>query len=68
MTLPNKNGMCYTVFSKCGLGDENMTEGGLLVFLGILILFVVIVAVVVVISTVSSTAAAIVEDEDGEDN
>ena len=43
-----------------------MTEGGLLIFLGILILFVIIVAVIAVVAAVSGAAAAIA-DEDKEE-
>ena len=44
-----------------------MTEGGFLVFMGILLLLVVIVVVIAVVSSVAGAAAAIVDDEDGED-
>ena len=44
-----------------------MTEGGFLVFMGILLLLVVIVVVIAVVSSVAGAAAAIVDDEDSED-
>ena len=47
--------------------EEDMTEGGFLVFMGILLLLVVIVVVIAVVSSVAGAAAAIVDDEDGED-
>lgn len=40
---------------------ESMTESGLLIFLGVLILFVVTVAVVTVVSAVTSSVAAIAQ-------
>lgn len=43
-----------------------MTEGGFLVFMGILILFVVIVVAVVVSATVAGTAGAIEDEEEAE--
>jgi len=45
-----------------------MTEGGFLVFMGILLLLVVIVVVIAVVSSVAGAAAAIVDDEDSEDD
>lgn len=46
-----------------------MTESGLLIFLGIIVLFVVVVAVVTVVSAVTSAVAAVAqknfEDEIG---
>ena len=39
-----------------------MTEGGFLVFMGILLLLVVIVVVIAVVSSVAGAAAAIVEN------
>ena len=42
-----------------GKGRENMTESGLLIFFGILILVVVIVAVIAVVSAVTSAIGAI---------
>lgn len=66
--LLNPDGMCYTVRrEEFELGDESMTESGLLIFLGLLLLLVVIVAVIAVVSSVAGAAAAIVDDEDGED-
>ena len=44
-----------------------LTEGGFLVFMGILLLLVVIVVVIAVVSSVAGAAAAIVDDEDSED-
>lgn len=46
---------------------EGMTESGLLIFLGALILLVIIAAVIAVVSAVSGTAAAIADEEDGEE-
>ncbi len=53
--------------TDCELGDEHMTEGGLLILLGILLLLVVVETVIAVVSSVAGAAAAIVDDEDGED-
>ena len=44
-----------------------MTEGGLLIFLGILILFVIIVAVIAVVAAVSGAAAAIADQHKEEE-
>ena len=44
-----------------------MTESGLLIFLGVLLLLVVIVTVIAVVSEVSVRVAGIVDDEEGED-
>ncbi len=43
-----------------------MTEGGFLVFMGVLILFVVIVVAVVVSATVAGTAGAIADEDEVE--
>lgn len=73
--------MCYTEYSYLvpkrfavsvqdkfnRLGDERMTEGGLLIFLAAIILLCIVVVAAVVASTVSGTAAAIEDDESGED-
>lgn len=56
-----------TMYRIRSLGDEYMTESGLLIFLGLLLLLVVIVAVIAVVSSVAGAAAAIVDDEDSED-
>lgn len=40
---------------------DSMTESGLLIFLGVIILFVVTVAVVTVVSAVTSSVAAIAQ-------
>ena len=42
------------------IGGREMTESGLLIFFGIIILFVVIVAVIAVVSAVSGAVGAIV--------
>jgi uncharacterized membrane protein len=47
-------------------GDEHMTEGGLLIFMGAVILLVAVVAVIAVVASVTSAVAA-VEDEDDEE-
>lgn len=46
---------------------DDMTESGLLIFLGIILLLVVIVVVVAVTASVAGTAAAIVDDESSEE-
>ncbi len=46
---------------------RGMTEGGFLIFMGLIILLVVIVAVIAVVSSVSGTAAAIADEEDNEE-
>lgn len=44
-----------------------MTESGLLIFMGCIVLLCVVVVVAAVVSSVSGAAAAIVDDEDGEE-
>lgn len=62
-----KRDVLYLVQQSERLGDEYMTESGLLIFLGVLLLLVVIVVVIAVVSSVAGAAAAIVDDEDGEE-
>lgn len=66
-TLQEKWDMLYLIWQIDWLGDECMTESGLLIFLGVLLLLVVIAVVIAVVSSVAGAAAAIVDDEDGEE-
>lgn len=56
--MPNKQWLRLNHSEK---EDESMTESGLLIFLGIIVLFVVIVAVVTVVSAVTSAVAAVAQ-------
>lgn len=47
--------------------EVEMTEGGLLIFLGLILLLVVIVAVIAVVASVAGASAAIVDEEDSEE-
>ena len=44
-----------------------MSEGGFLVFMGVLLLLVIIAVVIAVVSAVSGAAAAIADDDDEEE-
>jgi hypothetical protein len=61
--------LCYNSFHPIRFvrkGDEHMTEGGLLIFLGLIVLLVAVVAIIASVASVVSAVAA-VEDEDSED-